>query len=158
MLFYIPIIITTIFGIGLVFSFYKNARLQFQLDFLRQISQEEQNKNNLLEIQRIEYVKKIEQLLSQSKYQESLISEFNKIKADSNDATKAALFELGNQLSKQLIEIHKKENQETREISEKTIKETSSRFNSEFERIVSMVGSLSNSSFDKNGLKSAIFV
>ena len=70
MLFYIPIIITTIFGIGLVFSFYKNARLQFQLDFLRQISQEEQNKNNLLEIQRIEYVKRIEQLLSQSKYQE----------------------------------------------------------------------------------------
>lgn len=143
MLFYIPIIITTIFGIGLVFSFYKNARLQFQLNFLSQISQEEQNKNSLLEIQRIEYVKRIEQLLSQSKYQESLISEFNKIKADSNDATKAALFELGNQLSKQLIEIHKKENQETREISEKTIKETSSRFNSEFERIVSMVGSLS---------------
>jgi hypothetical protein len=55
MLFYIPIIITTIFGIGLVFSFYKNARLRFQLDFLRQISQEEQNKNNLLEIQKIEY-------------------------------------------------------------------------------------------------------
>jgi DNA recombination protein RmuC len=143
MLFYIPIIITVIFGIGLVVSFYKNARLRFQLDFLRQISQEEQNKNHLLEIQKIEHIKRIEQLLSQSKYQESLISEFNKIKADSNDATKAALFELGNQLSKQLIEIHKKENQETREISEKAIKETSSRFNSEFERIVGMVGSLS---------------
>jgi len=143
MLVYISIILAAIFGLGLVYSFYKNERLRFQLDFLSQISQEEQNKNNLLEIQKIEYIQRIEQLLSQSKYQERLISEFNKIKADSNDATKAALFELGNQLSKQLIEIHKKENQETREISEKTIKETSSRFNAEFERIVGMVGSLS---------------
>ena len=58
MLFYIPIIITVIFGIGLVVSFYKNARLRFQLDFLRQISQEEQNKNHLLEIQKIEHIKR----------------------------------------------------------------------------------------------------
>ena len=143
MLLYISVMLATIFGIGLVYSFYKNARLSFQLDFLKELSQEEQHKNNLLETQKIEYIQRIEQLLSQSKYQESLINEFNKIKADSNDATKAALFELGNQLSKQLIEIHKKENQETREFSEKSIKETSSRFNAEFERIVGMVGSLS---------------
>ncbi len=140
---YILITVATILGLGLVYSFYKNARLSIQLDFLKQLSQEEKNKNNLLEVQKIEYIKRIEQLLSQTKYQESLINEFNKIKADSNDATKAALFELGNQLSKQLIEIHKKENQEAREFSEKSIKETSSRFNAEFERIVSMVGSLS---------------
>ena len=130
---YILIIVATILGLGLVYSFYKNARLSIQLDFLKQLSQEEQNKNNLLEVQKIEYIKRIEQLLSQTKYQESLINEFNKIKTDSNDATKAALFELGNQLSKQLIEIHKKENQEAREFSEKSIKETSSRFNAEFE-------------------------
>ena len=140
---YILITVATILGLGLVYSFYKNARLSFQLDFLKELSQEEQHKNNLLETQKIEYIQRIEQLLSQSKYQESLINEFNKIKADSNDATKVALFELGNQLSKQLIEIHKKENQETREFSEKSIKETSSRFNAEFERIVGMVGSLS---------------
>ncbi len=140
---YISIMLAAVFGIGLVYSFYKNARLSFQLDFLGRLSQEEKNKNNLLEAQKIEYIQRIEQLSSQSKYQEHLISEFNKIKADSNDATKAALFELGNQLSKQLIEIHKKENQETREFSEKSIKETTSRFNAEFERIVGMVGSLS---------------
>ena len=89
---YILITVATILGLGLAYSFYKNARLSIQLDFLKQLSQEEQNKNNLLEVQKIEYIKRIEQLLSQTKYQESLINEFNKIKADSNDATKAALF------------------------------------------------------------------
>jgi DNA recombination protein RmuC len=143
MLLYILIILAIIFGIGLVYFFYKNTRLSFQVDFLKELSQEEQNKTNLLETQNIEYIKKIEQISSKVAYQENLINEFTKIKADSNDATKVALLELGNQLSKQLIEIHKQENQETREFSEKNIKETSSRFNAEFERIVAMVGSLS---------------
>ena len=72
---YILITVATILGIGLVYSFYKNARLSIQLDFLKQLSQEDQNNNNLLEVQKIEYIKRIEQLLSQTKYQESLIIE-----------------------------------------------------------------------------------
>jgi len=65
------------------------------------------------------------------------------LREESNKATRSALFDLGNDLSKQLIELHKKENKESRDFSEKNIKDTSTKFNSEFERIVSMVGSLS---------------
>ena len=59
MLLYISVMLATIFGIGLVYSFYKNARLSFQLDFLKELSQEEQHKNNLLETQKIEYIQRI---------------------------------------------------------------------------------------------------
>ena len=89
------------------------------------------------------HFQKIQQLSEKLKYQEKMISDFEKLKEESKESTKVILFELGNELSKQLIEIHKKENRESRESSEKNIQETAKKFNSEFERIVGMVGSLS---------------
>ena len=52
------------------------------------------------------------------------------------------MFELGNDLSKQLIEIHKTETEGSRKLSEENIKATSEKFSTEFERVVNMVGSL----------------
>lgn len=143
MVYYISITCAVLFGIIFFYLLYKNIKLTLQFDLLLSSAQENIDKINLLEGQKIEFVKEIEHLSSRANYQENLIEEFNKLKADANDATKSALFELGNQLSRQLIDIHKKENQESREFSEKNIKETSNRFNAEFERIVGMVGSLS---------------
>ncbi len=74
--------------------------------------------------------------------QKELVAEFERLRDDSQKVTKAALFDLGNELSKQLIEIHKKETSEARNISEKHINDTAKKFHGEFERIVSMVGSL----------------
>lgn len=74
--------------------------------------------------------------------QKELLAEFERLRDDSHAMTKSALFDLGNELSKQLIEIHKKETSEARNISEKHINDTAKKFNSEFERIVGMVGSL----------------
>ncbi len=143
MILYISIIFS-VFSVGFLgFSLYRNVKLKLESKFLNESLQNFKEQNVGLEEEKFEYVQKIEQLSEKLKYQEQIINDFEKLKEESKESTKAVLFELGSQMSKQLIEIHKKENQESRESSEKNIQETTKKFNSEFERIVGMVGSLS---------------
>lgn len=143
MILYISIIFS-VFSIGfLIFSLYRNIKIKLELKFLNESLQEHKEQNITLEKEKFEFIQKIERLSEKLNYQEQIISDFEKLKEESKESTKAVLFELGSQLSKQLIEIHKKENKESRENSEKNIRETTKKFNSEFERIVGMVGSLS---------------
>jgi DNA recombination protein RmuC len=143
MIFYILIIFSILLSVILAFSLFRNVRLKFESKFLDESLQSIKEQNRILEESRIENIQKIEQLTEKLKYKEQTISDFEKLKEESRVSTKAVLFDLGNELSKQLIELHKKENKESRENSEKNIQETASKFNSEFERIVQMVGSLS---------------
>lgn len=143
MILYISIIFSVISFGFLGFSLYRNVKLKIESKFLNESLQEYKDQNTSLEEEKFEHVQKIQQLSEKLKYQEQMIRDFEKLKEESKESTKAVLFELGNELSKQLIEIHKKENQESRENSEKNIQETAKKFNSEFERIVGMVGSLS---------------
>lgn len=143
MILYISIIFSVISFGFLGFSLYRNVKLKLESKFLNESLQDFKEQNASLEEEKFEYVQKIQQLSERLKYQEQMISDFEKLKEESKESTKAVLFELGNELSKQLIEIHKKENRESRENSEKNIQETAKKFNSEFERIVGMVGSLS---------------
>ena len=140
---YIPIIVSVLLGAFCVFSLYRNLKLKFEAKFLNESLQDYKEHNLTLEEQRIEHIQRVEQLSEKLKYHEQIIAEFEKLKEESKESTKAVLFDLGSQLSKQLIEIHKKENKESREFSERNIQETAKKFNSEFERIVGMVGSLS---------------
>lgn len=116
--------------------------LQFSLDEKTGFLQELAIKHENSERERIENIRYIEQLSAKLAQQEKLISDFENISKKSHELTKASLFELGNDLSKQLIEIHKKETEGSRKVSEENIKATSDKFNQEFERIVNMVGSL----------------
>lgn len=93
--------------------------------------------------EKIKNIKEIERLSAKVEYQEKIISEFKELRKNSEESTRSALFNLGNDLSKQLIELHKKENKETRDLSEQNIKKTSEQFNQEFERLVKMVSALS---------------
>ncbi|MDG1437033.1 MAG: DNA recombination protein RmuC [Rickettsiaceae bacterium] len=136
-------IVSLILVVSFIYVMYKNISLKAKLNFL-----EESDFSNKLLIEnlekiKIEYIKKIEQLSSQLTHQGQFISEFDKLRDESKQSTKAALFDLGNELSKQLIEIHKKENKESRDAVEQNISKTSVKFNAEFERIVNMVGALS---------------
>jgi DNA recombination protein RmuC len=142
-MFYILTAILIVLAFTLVYVVYQNINLKVQLRFLVESSATSQLDLEKLENSKIEYIQKIEQLSGQLKYQEKFIEDFEKLRDESKQSTKAALFDLGNELSKHLIDIHKKENKESRENSEKNIQETSTKFNSEFERIVNMVGSLS---------------
>ena len=143
MILYISIVFSVISFGFLGFSLYRNVKLNIESKFLNESLQEYKDQNTSLEEEKFEHVQKIQQLSEKLKYQEQMIRDFEKLKEESKESTKAVLFELGNELSKQLIEIHKKENRESRENSEKNIQETAKKFNSEFERIVGMVGSLS---------------
>jgi DNA recombination protein RmuC len=142
-MFYSLIIALVIFALFGLILFYKNAILKNQLSFLESDLESLQTEQRIFEEQKIEHIKKIERLENKLESQNYVISEFEKLRKDSEAATKAALFDLGNDLSRQLIEMTKKENQESRELSEKNIKSNSEKFNNEFERLVGMIGSLS---------------
>lgn len=133
----------TTLALTLLYVTYKNIRLKAELIFLQNSNEEYKTNNCNLENAKIKHIQEIEQLRSNIKYQKQLIDDFEKLKQESNKSTKAALFDLGNELSKQLIEIHKKETKDSRESSEKNIESSTKKFNSEFERIINMVGSLS---------------
>ncbi|MFK7968141.1 MAG: DNA recombination protein RmuC [Rickettsiaceae bacterium] len=132
-----------------MFLLYKQIVNKSKISFL-QISLDEKNKSfeelsakyDFVVNEKIENIRHIEQITAKVQQQEKLISDFEGITKKSQELTKAALFELGNDLSKQLIEIHKTETEGSRKLSEENIKATSEKFNTEFERIVNMVGSL----------------
>ncbi|WP_342259962.1 MULTISPECIES: DNA recombination protein RmuC [unclassified Candidatus Tisiphia] len=143
---YISLLLTT--GLVVLFSlfvwfYHKTTKLNAELGFLSNNYLEANKQNQILQQEKISYIQKIEQLSSKVDYQNQLIAEADKARQESYVSAKNALFDLGNELSKQLIEIHRRENQEARELSEKNISGATSKFNNEFERLINMVGSLS---------------
>ena len=132
-----------------VFLLYKQIVNKSKINFL-QFSLDEKNKSfEELNIkydfainEKIETIRQVEQITAKVQQQEKLINDFENITKKSQELTKIALFELGNDLSKQLIEIHKAETEGNRKLSEENIKTNAEKFNTEFERIVNMVGSL----------------
>lgn len=126
------------------FLYYVKLRqLKIESSFILGRNLELSQSNDLLQVQKIEYIQKVEQLSAKIEYLNQLLSETDKARKESFESAKSALFDLGSQLSKQLIEIHRRENQEVRELSEKNIAVTSEKFNGEFERLINLIGSLS---------------
>ncbi|MFP3012305.1 MAG: DNA recombination protein RmuC [Rickettsia sp.] len=140
----LPVIVATLLILlALILWFYvKTKTLKTQLQFLSEQNLEIINNNQLLNQEKIGCLQKIEQLKCKVEYQEQTIKDSEKIREESFSSAKAALFDLGKDLSKQLIEIHKMENNAARELAEKNIATASGKFNSEFERLITMVGAL----------------
>lgn len=134
---------TLLILLALIIWFYvKTKTLKTQLQFLSEQNLEISSNNQLLNQEKIGFLQKIEQLKCKVEYQEQTIKDSEKIREESFSSAKAALFDLGKDLSKQLIEIHKMENNAARELAEKNIATASGKFNSEFERLITMVGAL----------------
>ncbi len=96
-----------------------------------------------LNIEKIENIKEIQDLKSKIEYLNKVNLDLDQARKEAFDSAKASLFDLGSGLSKQLIELHKQENQESRQTSEKQISATSEKFHQEFEKILVMVSTLS---------------
>ena len=122
----------------------KISFLQFLLDEKNKSLEELNGKYDFAVNEKIENIKHIEQIVAKVQQQEKLINDFENITKKSQELTKASLFELGNELSKQLIAIHRTETEGNRKLSEENIKTNAEKFNAEFERIVNMVGALKN--------------
>lgn len=126
-----------------IWSYYKIIKLRVELQFLSNNLLEITNQNQILQQEKIGYIQKIEQLAGKIDFQSKLLEESDKSRQESYAAAKNTLFDLGHQLSKQLIETTRRETKEARELSEKNIASSANKFNSEFERLINMVGSLS---------------
>lgn len=127
----------------LLFWFYHKAtKLQIELNFVLNGQFNLDQQNQTLQQEKISYIQQIEQLTGKVNYQGQLIAESEKFRQESMLVAKSTLFDLGNELSKQLIESHKRESREARELSEKNIAESANKFNSEFERLLKIVGTL----------------
>jgi DNA recombination protein RmuC len=100
-------------------------------------------KSNGLQEENLVLLQKVQQLSTRLELQSLEMQDKDKTRKESFDSAKAALFDLGKELSNQLIEIHKKENKEVKEEAEKKISLTNQKFHTEFERLINMVGSLS---------------
>ena len=121
---------------------YKYFSQKINMQYLDAHIKKLQQSNQEISLQNIDLIKQIEQLTYKNESLNQILEKTEVIKEEARVAAKSALFDLGNELSKQLIEIHKRENQETREITEKNINSNNEKFNGEFERIVNIVGGL----------------
>ncbi|MDF2964978.1 MAG: rmuC [Rickettsiaceae bacterium] len=112
-------------------------------------SLEDQLKNKLTEVgdlnnEKIELVKQAEGYKSKVNYLEQLTKDYERLKVESMQLAKSALFDLGKDLSKQLIELHKQENEQSKKSSEENIAKATEKLNQEFEKIVQSVAVLSH--------------
>lgn len=135
----IAICIVFILALGLC---YKIATVRTHLTLLSNNNESLASQHRLLQEENITHLKTIEKLSAQVSYLQQITDATNKVNSESLALAKATLFDLGNELSKQLIEVHKRENQESRELSEKHIAATSAKFHSEFERLLNIIGAL----------------
>jgi DNA recombination protein RmuC len=126
----------------LLLLYHKATKLKIQAEFLLTNNTELTSQKQILEQENIKYIQQIEQLNTKIEYLNKVNSEYDKARLESFTNAKAVLFDLGGELSKQLIDIHKKENQEARTLSENKISATTEKFNKEFERLINMIGSL----------------
>lgn len=92
--------------------------------------------------EKFEFIRKIQELESENHHLRSNLEDKEKTHKEAFTSAKAALFDLGSDLSKQLLEIHKQENQQSREEAGKKAEAESKKFLAEFERIVGMVSEL----------------
>lgn len=123
------------FLILFLFLFLNYSKLKviysIQKDSLLKFEQE----NSYLNIEKIELLQKIENLSTSLKIQEES-------KEESLKNSKAVLYDLSNSVASKLIDIHKKEVDEARKNSEEKIIKSTENFNSELQKIATLIGSL----------------
>lgn len=122
---------------------YKYAGISAKLQMIQEENVELDGKVENYKESEIEQVKKIQTLQDEINALNKIIAEQKKSQDEAFTAAKATLVDLGNNLSKQLLELHKQESKEAQEVSDKTIKQTNEKFQNEMERLVGMVNVLS---------------
>jgi DNA recombination protein RmuC len=122
---------------------YKFIDLRAKIHFLAENNSLINQQNQSLQEANISYIKQIEQLDSQLKYAMTENANNKSMMNLVDDHLQKTLLNLGNDLSKQLIESHKMENQEMRQLSEKNLTKATEKFDTEFQRLISMVTCLS---------------
>jgi DNA recombination protein RmuC len=135
----IPLIVFGAFGALL----YVLASLKMHLKLIKNENTTQKALIDSLSLEKIEHLRKVQDLTNQIEYLTKANNDQDRARKEAFDSAKASLFDLGGLLSKQLIEIHKQESQESRQTAEKNIAATTEKFHTEFEKLVGMVSHLS---------------
>jgi DNA recombination protein RmuC len=125
--------------------FYMLHRFSIQrinLNSLRTENEELKFRLDLLNTENKEFSKTIEHLRIKSEFLELKISEQEGLTKKSIENSKSVLVDLGNNLSKQLIELHKQETKEAREFSAESVNKTTEKFYNQLEKIMNLVSNL----------------
>jgi DNA recombination protein RmuC len=136
------IYIAFILGAAAIFFIHLLSSTKIRLGFALNDNIKLANLSDELAEEKIIHIKRIQELTSQIEYLTKANNDQERLRKEAFDSAKASLFDLGAGLSKQLLELHKQESKEVRDMSEKNIATTSEKFNAEFEKIVGMVGLL----------------
>lgn len=134
--------LAAICGVGAFYFYSRYFKVKMTFDYLASERENLQAKLDELEDIKIQNIKKIQELESENKYLTEIYADQEKSQKEAFASAKASLFDLGGELSKQLLEIHKQENKQSKESSEKRVAESSQKFQKEFERVVNMVSQL----------------
>ena len=96
------------------------------------------------ESRRAQYQAEKQVELMQQRLESNLKSmeDWEKARSESIQHAKAAIFEIGNQLSTKLIEEHKRESQESKKESQETLQTTTAKLHEQYEGLVKFIGSL----------------
>mgnify|MGYP003487993167 CR=1 FL=1 len=129
--------------VAIVFLLYQTSSLKMHIKFTDAENFKLDELVDALNIEKINNIKEIQELKSKIEYLNKVNLDLDQARKEAFDSAKASLFDLGSGLSKQLIELHKQENQESRQVSEKQITSTSEKFHKEFEKLLLMVSNLS---------------
>lgn len=131
----ILVVATSIMALIALFSLHKLSQNKILLNLTIIDNNKLNEKIVLLEADNIELIKLNERNSAQLKSQELA-------KEEAMQNSKAILFDLSQSVSKQLIDLHKKETQESREISNKTINQNTVLFNSELQKVQDLLTTL----------------
>jgi DNA recombination protein RmuC len=137
--------------ITLTYLYIKLSAVRAHADLLTSENNALKNQNERLQSDNINYISETQRIGSKAEYLSQMLEAFKEDKNQNTESVKAALFNLGGELSKQLLEIHKNETKDARELSSKNLEESSKKFNIEFERLVGMIGVLSKDIEESKG-------
>ena len=132
---------------------FKMGQMKLRYNMLDEAFRKLEDLNKSLDSDNREYIKQAEHYKTKSESLEEKIRDIDSIHKISMDNAKGTLADLGNKLSQQLIDMSKKENQESRIISEERINKTTEKFYLQTEKIMNLV---SNISKDVDSSKSSV--
>ncbi|KJW07858.1 rmuC family protein [Orientia tsutsugamushi str. UT144] len=123
---------------------YKSTRLKLKLIFIEENYTKLLEQLKQLEHDRLNYIQEIQELKTRIEFIKLDNSKKEKMNEEALQLAKASLLDLGNDLSKQLIALHKQETEQSRKLSENNIHNTNLKFQQEFQKLLEIIAVLNN--------------
>ncbi|KJW01951.1 hypothetical protein OTSSIDO_0474 [Orientia tsutsugamushi str. Sido] len=123
---------------------YNSTRLKLKLIFIEENYTKLLEQLKQLEHNKLNYVQEIQELKTRIEFIKLDNSKKEKMNEEALQLAKASLLDLGNDLSKQLIALHKQETEQSRKLSENNIHNTNLKFQQEFQKLLEIIAVLNN--------------